>query len=564
MRRNLPVTTTELQLQDDATLLSATDLKGKIIYANDAFLKICGYDYEELHLQPHNIIRHPETPAVLFEDMWNTLKQGASWTAVVKNRCKNGDFYWVRANASPIQAGGKTIGYLSVRTKPSAQETQAQQSLYDLLNSGAQHLQVRRGFVFPKGWRAWWSLLHFVPMSTKLYAGAALLLLCALALVGAAAWGLEPRTLGAMALCWMLCAFTGLLWVGRRLVWPLHAVLRQARQVASGDSAQSLFLERRDEVGSLMRSVEQAGLNMRSLVGDIEGKAEQVSVCAQQLQAGNVQLALRTQQASSELEQAAAALASLGQTISSTQTQAESAMLQAQDGVQGVMQGQSSVDQLVQSMAGIDAASRKVGDIVGLIDGIAFQTNLLALNAAVEAARAGEHGKGFAVVAAEVRQLSQQSAQAARDIKQLIQGSRQQVEKGHAAAETARITMHSVVEGIEGLAHTMASIQEHTQVQAAGSAQISDAVAHLRGLSDQNRSMAQESAQLSDVLALQAQRLHGAAGVFIPRQRQALHREEGAAGIAQAGLAPPAFQPPALAPAGLAPRRSPAPQAMVE
>lgn len=521
MRINLPVTTIEQVLQDGDTLLSATDLQGNIIYANDAFLDTCGYTFEELQQQPHNIIRHPDTPAILFTDMWNTLKHGASWTAVVKNRCKNGDYYWVRANASPIQAGGQTIGYLSVRTKPSTQETQAQQALYDLLNSGAQHLQVRRGYVFPKGWRAWWSQLHFVSMATKLYTGAGAMLAWALALGLSALLGGQPQVLWAMGLCWGLCALGGLLWVGRRLVWPLHAVLHQARQVASGESAQSLFLERRDEVGSLMRSVEQAGLNMRSLVSDIEGKAEQVSACAGALQSGNVQLAQRTQQASTDLEQAAEALAELGQTISGTQGLAESAMLQAREGVQGVTQGQVCVDQLVQAMQGIEASSKKVADIVGMIDGIAFQTNLLALNAAVEAARAGEHGKGFAVVAGEVRQLSQQSAQAARDIKNLIQGSRQQVEQGHAAAQTARITMHSVVEGIDGLAQSMGRILEQTHVQAAGSTQISDAVAHLRDVSEQNRRMAEDSAQLSDRLALQAQRLHGAAAVFIPRQRLA-------------------------------------------
>lgn len=522
MRTNLPVTALEYQLQEGDTLLSATDLKGKIIYANDAFLHACGYSFEELQAQPHNIIRHPDTPAVLFEDMWNTLQHGASWTAVVKNRCKNGDFYWVRANASPIQSGGETIGYLSVRTKPSAAETQAQQALYDVLNGGAQHLQVRRGYVFPKGWRAWWSRLHFVSVTTKLYTGAGAMLLWALALGLSAAWGGDRHILLGMALCWVVSALAGLVWMGRQLVWPLHAVLRQARQVASGESAQSLFLERRDEMGSLMRSVEQAGLNMRSLVSDIEGKAEQVSACAGTLQSGNVQLAQRTQQASCDLEQAAQALTELSQTISGTQGLAESAMLQAREGVQGVTQGQSCVDQLVRAMEGIDASSKKVADIVGMIDGIAFQTNLLALNAAVEAARAGEHGKGFAVVAAEVRQLSQQSAQAARDIKNLIQGSRLQVEQGHAAAQTARITMHSVVDGIDGLAQSMGRILEQTHVQAAGSTQISDAVAHLRDLSEQNRGMAEESAQLSDVLALQAQRLHGAAAVFIPKQRKTL------------------------------------------
>lgn len=526
MRINLPVTAVEHQLQDGDTLLSATDLKGHIIYANDAFLNTCGYSFEELQQQPHNIIRHPDTPAILFADMWNTLQHGASWTAVVKNRCRNGDFYWVRANASPIQAGGKTIGYLSVRTKPSVQETQAQQALYDLLNSGNHQLQVRRGYVFPQGWRAWWSRLHFVSVTTKLYTGAGAMLLWAVALGIAAALGGNRQILLGLALGWAACALGGLLWMGRSLVWPLHAVLRQARQVASGESAQSLFLNRRDEVGSLMRSVEQAGLNMRSLVSDIEGKAEQVSACAGALQTGNVRLAQRTLQASTDLEQAAQALAQLGQTISGTQGLAESAMVQAREGVQGVSQGQTCVDQLVQAMQGIDASSKKVADIVGMIDGIAFQTNLLALNAAVEAARAGEHGKGFAVVAAEVRQLSQQSAQAARDIKNLIQGSRRQVEQGHAAAQTARITMHSVVEGIDGLAQSMGRILEQTHVQAAGSAQISDAVAHLRDLSEQNRGMAEESAQLSDVLALQAQRLHGAAAVFIPRQRQALQTLE--------------------------------------
>ncbi|KAF1048529.1 sensor domain-containing protein [Xylophilus sp.] len=146
MRRNEPVTQREYALGEDEALLSATDLQGRIVYANDAFIRVSGFDQDERYGQAHNVVRHPDMPPAAFADMWATIRRGLPWTAIVKNRRKDGDHYWVRANASPLRRGGAVAGYLSVRTRPSAQEVRAHEALYRRINAGARHLVLRRGF----------------------------------------------------------------------------------------------------------------------------------------------------------------------------------------------------------------------------------------------------------------------------------------------------------------------------------------------------------------------------------------------------------------------------------
>ena len=517
MRQNVPVTQREYPLADSDTLLSSTDLKGRIVYANDAFIQVSGFGREELYGKAHNVVRHPDMPPAAFKDMWDMMRRGLPWTALVKNRRKDGDHYWVRANASPIRHGGEVVGFLSVRTKASEEEVRLYEAFYRRINAGARDLRVYRGFVVgARGVQACWAGLRFLSLGLRLQLAAGGLLLAGavgMALVlperaspTAQAGGLAAWLLG-VGMAW---------WVHRGVVRPLRDVLEQARAVASGQKARPLMQQRCDEIGDLMRSVQQAGLNMTSLVGDIQGKAGQVRLCAQDLRDGNAHLAERTHEAATSLEQAAAALEELTSAIRANSEKAALAAERASVGVEAASHGAGKVQQMQGTMQNIATASQSVAEISTLIDGIAFQTNLLALNAAVEAARAGEHGKGFAVVAAEVRTLSRKSAQAARDIKELIDASLAQVRNGTHAATEAGHTMDKMVECVHGLDQLVQDIRLASHEQAQGVEQINAAVVQLEQMTQQNAALVQRSADLGQTLAQQALRLDEATSVFQP------------------------------------------------
>jgi len=168
MRRNVYVTQREYPLSEGETLLSVTDLKGRIVYANDAFIRVSGFEAAELYGKAHSIVRHPDMPAAAFADMWSTIQRGLPWSALVKNRRKNGDHYWVRANASPIRHAGAVVGYLSVRTRPEPCEVQQHAALYEQINAGVRSLGLHRGFPVGRGavgaLQRWW---RFRPLAWR-------------------------------------------------------------------------------------------------------------------------------------------------------------------------------------------------------------------------------------------------------------------------------------------------------------------------------------------------------------------------------------------------------------
>lgn len=513
MRRNVHTTQREYSLEENETLLSATDLKGRIVYANDAFIRVSGYEQDELYGKAHNVVRHPDMPPSAFADMWATIQRGLPWTALVKNRRKNGDHYWVRANASPLRRGGQVVGYLSVRTKPSVQEVREHEAVYQRINAGARHLTLYRGFaVRCQGLRSWVAGLRFMTVGARVLG--ALGALAGLGALGLLAVGTQGAALPAVLALWLGVGAALAWWLHRSVVRPLGAVLEQARAVASGQQARRLYAERGDEIGELMRSVQQAGLNLMSLVDDIKGKAGAVRGCAHDLEGGNQHLAGRTEAAAASLEQAAAAMEQLTVAIRANSDKAGQAADCAASGVAAAGQGAEAMAQLGQSMQGIAQASQRVSEISSLIDGVAFQTNLLALNAAVEAARAGAQGRGFAVVATQVRELAHQSAQAARDIKALIEASQVQVRSGSEATMHAGRTMQGVVSSMQRLATYVQEIRGASQEQAEGVGQIHAALAQLEQMTQENASLVRRSADLSSTLTQQAVRLDAAASVF--------------------------------------------------
>jgi aerotaxis receptor len=510
MRLNQPVSHREFEFPDGVTLMSTTDPQSHISYANAAFMAVSGYERDELTGQPHNLVRHPDMPVEAFADMWKTLQGGESWTALVKNRRKNGDHYWVRANATPMMRGGRLAGYMSVRTKPSRQEIDAAQTLYREFREGrAKGLAFHKGIVVRTGWLAFASVMRWLPVRWRLRA--AIAGVAATLAVATLVAALPPVVaVGITAVMALLAC----LWLEHDLVRPLQLLLRQAQSVAAGNPQACQGLNRIDEIGMLQRSINQAGLNLNSLVDDVSAQISGLRLASGEIAAGNHDLSARTEQTASSLEQTAAAMEQIHGTVRNSADAAQQASQLSAQASAAAEKGGQAVGEVVSTMQDIVQRSRQIGDITGVIDGIAFQTNLLALNAAVEAARAGEQGRGFAVVAAEVRGLAQRSADAAKQIKQLIGSSAERVEAGTRLVAGAGDTMTEIQQQVKRVDQLIAEISRATTEQSDGVGQVNAAVTLLDQSTQQNAALVEESAAAAESLRLQADRLSEAVDVF--------------------------------------------------
>lgn len=493
--------------------MSTTDTQSHIVYANAAFVEVSGFPYEEIVGQPHNMVRHPDMPKEAFADMWATIKGGQSWTALVKNRRQNGDHYWVRANATPMVRGGVTTGYMSVRTKPESAEVAAAEDLYKRFREGtAKGLAFHKGIVVRTGLLAWTSM--FQVMSVRWRVRTAFLLAFLLPLVAVLLCGLSGPALAVTAVALLVGALLGDLMVEAQVTSPLADILRQAQTVASGQMGRAVNMNRVDEIGMLMRAVNQAGCNLRALVDDVAGRAGMVESGSSEIADGNHDLSSRTEEAASSLEQTAASMEEMTATVRQNSETAQQASQLASATSLVAAKGGEMVEQVVAKMDEITLASKKIGDITNVIDGIAFQTNILALNAAVEAARAGEQGRGFAVVASEVRSLAQRSAAAAREIKGLIGDSVTKVEAGAAQVQEAGKTMAEIVTQVQHVSAMINEITTATREQSDGIGQVNQAVTQLDQMTQQNAALVEQSAAAAQSLEVQAKQLTAAVQAF--------------------------------------------------
>jgi aerotaxis receptor len=510
MRINQPITDREFDFPPGVTLMSTTDTQSHITYANAAFVAVSGYEREELTQQPHNLVRHPDMPVEAFADMWRTLKGGESWTALVKNRRKNGDHYWVRANAAPMQRGGRLVGYMSVRTPPSREEIAGAQELYRKFREGrAKGLAFHKGLVVRKGLLSFISVMQWLPARWRLRGAltAIVATLAGTALVP----GLAPAAVVGVT---TFVALLACLWLERDLTRPLQQLLRQAQSVAAGNPEAGHGLNRVDEIGMLQRSINQAGLNLNSLVDDVSAQISGLRLASGEIAAGNHDLSSRTEQTASSLEETAAAMEQIHGTVRNSADAAMQASQLAATASAAAEKGGHAMGEVVTTMQEIAQRSRQIGDITSVIDGIAFQTNLLALNAAVEAARAGEQGRGFAVVAAEVRGLAHRSADAAKQIKQLIGNSTERVEVGTRLVAGAGETMGVILQQVRRVDQLIAEISRATTEQSDGVGQVNAAVTLLDQSTQQNAALVEQSAAAAESLHMQADRLSEAVEVF--------------------------------------------------
>lgn len=524
MKINLPVSQREIDVPANANILSTTDLKGAVSYINPDFIAISGFNEEDLYGHNHNRVRHPDMPPAAFGDLWQTLKAGKAWMGLVKNRCKNGDHYWVSAYATPVVRNGQTVEYQSVRTRTTPERIARAEALYAQLNAGKKPAQLR---------------------APRLTLDNRLSLLVALPVLGSAALlGISD------SLPWLTAisagvGLAGVLALGVKLTLrPLRQLHQEAQAVADNPLSRWVYSGRRDEFGQIAFALHSLKAEAGAVVGRIADSARQLSQEAGEMASAvdcsnqaSLQQQSETEQVASAIGQMATSVQEVARHAQLSASAASAADLETSSGLQLVEQTRQQISSLAAEVLQghtviqqLELHSQDINQVLDVIQGIAEQTNLLALNAAIEAARAGEAGRGFAVVADEVRGLAQRTQQSTAKIHGIIQALQQGTRDAVVMMERSQAQAHSSVEqamqasqALDGINQRVAQISDMS-IQIAAAVEEQSAVGDdiQRNLctireanevsvtaSQQSRNSAQQFAELAERLQFLADQFWG-------------------------------------------------------
>ncbi|BBG59950.1 methyl-accepting chemotaxis protein [Providencia rustigianii] len=509
MSRTPYITQNEHILDEDITLMTTSDLHGNIIHANDFFVQVSGYQLDELMGQPHRIIRHPDMPKEAFADMWRTLKMGEPWTGIVKNRRKNGDHYWVRANIIPMQRNGVITGYMSIRIRATREEIATVEPLYQSMVENRSNRKIYKGIVLPKRRQFTLSTLS-VRWRIRLISISLFVIWLLMAVVS----GLSSSALIIPSLCTFATLLLGNFMLERSFAKPIENIMSQALNVARGNRNSIDHMSRVDEIGQILRSIGQLGLVCRWLINDVSEQVDNVRKDSESLVNDCGELDSHTQRTVGYMQQTVATMNQMSVSVKMNADNTLKVDMLSNETSETAVNGGAIMDAVVTTMDEIVRSTSKINSITDVIKTIAFQTNILALNAAVEAARAGEQGKGFAVVANEVRSLASRSASAVNDIRELINDCEKKVSSGKDQVYNAGNTMKDIVDQVQNVTQLITHISHATTEQAAGISDITQAVSELESITQQSSLLVEQSTETSNQVRSRSIRLEDAVTIL--------------------------------------------------